>query len=149
MFLELFFIDSKMLSTVQLQILFVFFIVILVIKAYGILLCMSNLEKDPLEIKPIIWDIDGWSMTHFVLFLFLGYLFPGNFLFVLILGSLWELLEYWVGKNNKKIMNGVICNLQKLNQEEWWYAKISDLFINLLGYVIGAYIATNLINQKK
>jgi hypothetical protein len=110
---------------------------------------MSNLKKDPLETKPIVWDIDGWSMTHFVLFLFLGYLFPGNFLFVLILGACWEFVEYLVGKNNKKIMNGIPCNLFKLKQDQWWYGKVSDLFINLLGYLVGEYIARNLINQKK
>lgn len=127
-----------------LYILFVFFICILLIMAYGILLCMSGKSWDPLETKPILWDLDGWSMTHFVFFLFLGYLFPGNFLFILILGSSWELIEYWIGKNNKSLMSGFDCNLNKLKQDEWWYGKISDLFVNLLGYMIGSYIARNL-----
>ena len=134
----------KMLSTTQLQILFIFFICILVIMSYGILLCMSGTSRDPLETTPIIWGIDGWSMTHFVFFLFLGYLFPGHFFFVFILGSSWELFEYWFGKNNKKFSRGYDCNLNKLKQDEWWYAKGSDLFLNLLGYIVGSYIATNL-----
>ena len=138
-----------MLSTNQLQILFLFFICILVIIAYAIILCMMNIKKDPLETEPIIWDIDGWSITHFVFFLFLGYLFPGHFLFILILGSSWELVEYWIGKNNKTLMRGVECNLNKLKKDEWWYGKMSDLFINLLGYLVGAYIARNLVVQKK
>jgi len=129
------------------QILFLFFICVLVIMAYGIILCMSNIQKDPLETKPIVWDIDGWSMTHFVFFLFVGYLFPGHFLFIFILGSSWELFEYWIGKNNKSLTRGFECNLNKLKEDQWWYVKISDLFIKLLGYLVGAYIATKLVKQ--
>jgi hypothetical protein len=53
------------------QILFICIICILFVLIYGILLCMINSKRDILENELGLWDIDGWSMTHFIFFFFL------------------------------------------------------------------------------
>lgn len=126
------------------KILTIFLSVMVVNILYGFVVINFLNSKDPLQTKLNINDLDGWSMTHFILFLFLGYFFPTYYIFILSIGVLWEVFEYFYGKyqsyipiNTDSFKNAFARN----GPPEWWYAKISDIFMNIAGFVIGAFLS--------
>ena len=56
------------------------------------------------ENKKYAWYFKGgqitlWSLTHFLFFLGLGYLFPKNIVFAMSGGILWEVYEFYLEYN--------------------------------------------------
>ena len=80
------------------------------------------------------YEIYGVQPNHFVLFAALGYKFPEYFYTLQILGIIWELFESYLGlykplwffKNNKN------------NSSNSWHGRISDIFVNCIGFLIGS-----------
>mgnify|MGYP001235578791 FL=1 len=104
---------------------------------YGKYRCNHKNFKDPFQTKLGIWDLDGWSMLHVTEFVILGFLFPKYFLFIILLGIIWECMEFYVEYTKSDIFKGYgHCTTDEGNQV-WWYGKISDLFCNLVGFGIG------------
>lgn len=64
---------------------------------------------------------DKWSLGHFFIYFVSGLFFPHKYLFVLLISTLCEVFEYFVG----------------------FKYRLSDLFINLLGYTIGSLLHNN------
>lgn len=104
--------------------------------------------KDPLE-KTFYnkFNIDGWSITHLLFFLFIGYLYPNTFLLSFLFGIIWELFETYIGIYEPSIFKnwGFCESKNKKIKKKWWYGKISDPIINSIGFFIGSYL---LINKK-
>ena len=77
---------------------------------------------------PII-EFTGWRISHFLLHLLLGFLFPNKFILFFCLGILWEIIEYIIG---------LVTN------SNWWgetlWAHFQDIIANSLGFVIGMCI---------
>ena len=93
---------------------------------------------DPLHISLRISDLDCWSLTHFFFNMNQGFLFPQCFFFVMCMGTLWETFEFVYGKFQPKVFRGIGGNK---DHDLWWYAKISDLIVNLLGFICGMAIS--------
>jgi len=74
--------------------------------------------------------LDGWSVTHFLFYSYLGYTFPKYIIQSFIIGCVWELLEYYLSKTKpvwlKKFGE---CNIST-DPDGWWYSKFSDLVVN-------------------
>lgn len=103
---------------------------------YGAYRSAHPAYKDPLLRKWGFWDLDGWSGTHFVLFLSIGFLFPRCWLFALTLGVLWEVFEWVTGRLRPRILKRFgNCN----GGDAWWFGRSSDLLVNALG--LGAGVA--------
>jgi len=112
---------------------------IIFIALYWYYRCHNRPYKDPLEIS-IISDLDGWSITHIIFFMILGYNFPNTFILSIIIGILWELCEYTLGKNRIPLLEECY-NLSTDKQDgNWWYAKWSDVLLNIIGFLIGKAI---------
>tara|TARA_B100001094_G_C18192832_1_gene808465 strand:+ start:681 stop:1106 length:426 start_codon:yes stop_codon:yes gene_type:complete len=122
-----------------------FIISVLLIFIYGFYRCKSPEKKDILE-KEYILNLDGWSLTHLIFFSIVAYNFPTKKYLIasFILGIIWELGELilsWVTINNR-LGSWSLFDCKKLNTDKndegvWWYAKESDIFMNLLGLIIG------------
>lgn len=105
---------------------------------YGKYRCDNINFKDPFQTKLGIWDLDGWSMLHVGQFLILGFLFPKYFLFIMLLGLIWECMEFYVEYTKSKIFKGYgQCASDSKNEEWWWYGKMSDIVCNAVGFGIG------------
>lgn len=71
--------------------------------------------------------LDGWALSHFILFFILTYIYPSEWKFLIIVGILWEITEYILStKNFHYIYN------HKYN-ENFWYARYQDIIMNILG----------------
>ena len=106
---------------------------------YVFCLCLY-IKKDLLLMKIGIGSLNLWSITHFIAFFIIGFLFPDFKIIILAfsLGIIWEFLEFFIGakKNHKWI-----CNFYKDKNfcNRWFGAlvKWSDILMNLFGLLVG------------
>jgi hypothetical protein len=70
-----------------------------------------------------------YSILHVLIYGVLGYFIRNEWLFVIIISILWEVLEYILNK----LSNNSLWKEIKIN-------KILDVILNLLGYYIGSNI---------
>jgi len=102
----------------------------------GFLRCKYNMS-DFLLIKLNIGDLDGWSVTHVLYNLFLGYQFPNLFVEIMLLGIIWEILETIFG-----YFPGVFDCKVTTDADDWWFGRVSDIIMNFIGASIGYSLKT-------
>lgn len=86
------------------------------------------------------YGIDTWSVIHFLFYGFVGYLYPQTLILTMILGILWEIFEFYVGKNKPSILKNIgFCSTDG-KEKIWWYGKISDIIVNYIGFIIGKFL---------
>ena len=107
-------------------------IVMLMIIIYGIVRC-NHIIKDPLLKHIPGTKIDGWSISHFLLFAILGYLFPSKWPYLFGAGALWETMEYFSGEYPELTKGIGNCS----TGEVWWFRQWSDILANSLGIGCG------------
>ena len=82
--------------------------------------------------------LDGWAISHFILYFILAYIYPSEWIFILLCGILWEILEY--------IFSFPFFNYDcKYNNTDvkynnWWYAQYEDIVMNILGISLALLI---------
>ena len=89
----------------------------------------------------IMQKIDGWSISHLLFFMFLGYLFPGEHLQYFMLGTIWEVLECALSGSPLDQWSQDM-GLSVGADKHFWYGKESDIIMNMLGYTIGSSISS-------
>lgn len=114
----------------------------MVIAAYGRYRCTHPEYHDPLMRKLGIFDLDGWSVTHFGFFALLGYLYPDTFLVAMSIGIGWEVFEHLAGKNRPAILGGFgdCMTTDPGIQGSWWFGRFSDIITNILGFLFGVWL---------
>ena len=120
----------------------------LLITLYGYYRC-KNIEthKDVLSFELFNnsskkYGLDGWSISHLLFYMLLGYLFPNKIILTLSLGIIWELFETYIGIYKPYIFQEFgFCSTDISNV--WWYGKFSDIIVNFIGFIIGQYLALN------
>ena len=114
---------------------------VIAIGLYGHLRCRRKFV-DPLSTKLHVWDLDGWSVTHFVLFSIVGYLFHGwrMGIVALLFGVAWELVEHWMGRSRPSWLGGWgDCKAEEFEKHNanWWFGRYSDIAMNAMGILVG------------
>lgn len=132
----------------------IFGIMIVIIIIYWIILmALKNnngaiIETDFMNHKVI--DLPGlenccswWPISHFILFLILGILFPECDVLIITAGILWELFEMLMasitasGRQPVRACTG--CQLEY--SDNWWAGSFKDIIMNVAGFYTGkAYI---------
>jgi hypothetical protein len=123
-----------------------FCVPLLLILIYGTYRCSHKEYKDPLEMTIGIKGLDGWSLTHVMFFMIMGYLFPNTLIQTMILGMIWESFEHISGTNRPGWLGGYggDCNgMKSKNGGNWWYGKWSDILCNLFGFMLGMNLSKN------
>ena len=119
--------------------------------SYGEYRCSNKTFKDPLENKLRIshLELDGWSLSHIMFFMLMGYLYSNTFIKTMLLGISWEIFEHIYGKQRPGWLGGYggKCNNMATDREDgnWWYGKWSDIVCNAFGFLVGKYINTKKI----
>ena len=112
-----------------------------IIIVYGTIRCKIPGFSDPLTFSPVPapWNrfLDGWGMSHFLFYGLLGYLYPSRWVFITIMGIIWELIEM-VFKDHPFYLSK--CNYD-VNTDKtavgWWYGRWEDIIMNTLGMSLG------------
>lgn len=112
---------------------------------YGTFRC-KGMFKDPLKYsfaqEP--WDkfLDGWGICHLLFYMALGLYFPNHFIFISLLGIIWEFIETIFKSHPMYIME---CNIDISTENEgipiWWYGRWQDIIMNTIGLIIGINIS--------
>ena len=124
-----------------------FIICIITIILYGQYRCNNINYKDLLRNNMGIGDLNGWSLTHLLFYTFIGYNFKGNYLiYAFLLGCLWELFEYYYGKERPGWLGGD-CITTDDKDNKWWNSKWSDILMNTFGIFLGSYIRNKNLNK--
>jgi len=122
---------------------FLFILSILVIGVYGRYRCTHTDFKDPLETQ-LFYELDGWSVSHYIFYALIGFLYPDQFFLTLILGICWELFEHYYGTQRPGWLGGYgdcpALASDKTTDGNWWYGKWTDIICNILGFLTGQYI---------
>jgi hypothetical protein len=107
---------------------------------------IQSLLKRPLyTVKS--FDLDWWSVAHFLLFAFMGFVKPEYVMTFFSIGVAFEIFEdgmssdtstQLVNCKDKNVKNSMVGGLFcKGYEDSYWYGKADDIIINLLGYLTG------------
>lgn len=130
----------------------------LVIYAYGLVLCMYKLS-DPLTFSvfppPVDSYLDGWGVSHFLFYFVLTLIFPARWLFIFVIGVMWELLEYTfmsmefmkckirdieIMKIEEHFKSEVVVDDDRGGSGLWWKGRWQDIVMNSLGITLALSI---------
>lgn len=88
--------------------------------------------------------LDGWSLSHFILYVYFGFMFPEYFIEFLLIGAGVEVFESTACKVPKIFSKqcadsqSLVCkSINSVRDCQYWYGKLDDLFVNMAGYVTG------------
>lgn len=81
-------------------------------------------------------DLNGWSVTHFIVFAIAGYYGHKHIMCLLFVGIMWEITEVYLYFMNKNLTD---------NHPDWWYGSYSDIIVDFLGLMTGKYLIRNYI----
>lgn len=102
------------------------------------------------------FEFYGLQINHLIFYIIIGYLFPQYFFTWQMLGLMWELFELlptyypdtflpYIGgciqmdKRDKFYVN-IIDTLLPRSKEHFWHPKLSDILLNIIGFMIGYYV---------
>jgi len=92
-------------------------------------------------------SLDWWSVSHAVLFGLFGFLIPNYHFSFFLMGCGFEVFEDMLsGDETTQLADCMTADkhtklMCKLSiNDDYWYAKWDDVFVNLLGYTIGSSI---------
>ena len=138
------------------QILSLCFVVAMSIMTYSKYRCKNPNFIDPLTNGSSLCSFcDGWSISHFMFYGLLGFLYPTRMKLIMSLGVGWEMFEWAVSHTDVKILNvfrGVSqCKITSGEgegeggggdarpdtiDEHWFYAKPTDIMMNFMGFYL-------------
>ena len=113
---------------------------------------IQSLLKRPIyKLKEVVFD--WWSVSHFLLFAFFGFVKPNYPFSFFAAGILFEVFEDGMASDEStqlvncpekknSFIGRIMCNGQ---QDSYWYGKLDDIFMNLTGYVFGQAIRTTFL----
>jgi hypothetical protein len=106
-----------------------------------------------------------WTISHFLFFMFLGFICPKNLILVILLGLLWELMELYFEYDRQTKQTPFFCKYinnckisPKISKNKFWklytgrnstpnklfycsagyIGQILDVVFNILGYLFGS-----------
>ena len=111
----------------------------------------TKLKKDFIKLPAT--TVDWWSVSHIILYAIFGFLIPDRHSTFLLIGVIFEIVEDMLSSdkttqlincldaNNK---NNIMCKFSINN--DYWYGKWDDIFMNLLGYTFGSSMRNTFCN---
>lgn len=83
-------------------------------RKYGDILGSVKIAKVPDDIKCFFneprcdkGDLNGWSLSHFAMYMIIGYFVPKQYVLILIISVLFEIIEVPIGANSKLIIDPI------------------------------------------
>jgi hypothetical protein len=89
---------------------------------------------------PLLGSMSWWPISHFILFFFLGLFFSQCWAPALTAGVLWEIWEHIFGRYILKETESRLTD-GNVQYGIWWSGSMTDIFMNVAGFVAGALIA--------
>jgi hypothetical protein len=124
------------------NILQIFILISIIIVLIGYFRCNKNIKKYDIFSKNYNFTkyefldnyLNGWGISHLILYFLLTFIYPDEWIFILMIGILWEFIEEFFSQLDLKY-----CFKKNY---EYWYSRYEDIIMNSLG------IGTALIIKK-
>jgi hypothetical protein len=82
-----------------------------------------------------------WPISHFILFFFLGLLFPDCDIPIISIGVFWELFEIGVGYSLGDEIHAVRRGVKNIEYvSSWWQGSMKDIVMDIAGFYLGKLI---------
>ena len=124
------------------QLLFIFGVVVMFIVGYGTYRCTRKDFVDPITKSllgpPLDAYTDGWAFLHFAFYGILTYFYPEQYIFIGLMGVLWEIIEI-IFKDHPFYFSDCKYQLTTDKATGWWYGRYEDIIMNTLGMAFGYY----------
>lgn len=124
------------------DLLFTLMKIVILIFIYAIILHYFKLN-DPLlyraNINYLSNYINGWCLTHFLAFAYVGYQYPKCFEEAMILGIIWEVFEFTLGEVIP-IISPTLAKRIYPDFTTFYYGRYEDIIMNFLGFMVGKFI---------
>ena len=125
----------------------IYWLVLMLLYGYS-----EMVNHDPLNVKVMDMPmfsrgISWWPITHYILFLILGILFPHCDVIIIGAGILWEVFEMALGAFLGGRMKQPLRQTTSSSIEyrgNWWGGSIQDIVMNIAGFYTGKVLALNL-----
>jgi hypothetical protein len=129
--------SKKKLKDVMRPCIFILTIIII----YSIILnqLIKTKDDDPMIMfrSPILGNfINGWTLSHFIFFAYLGYNYQDHELEANSLGVIWELIEWSIGTFFPILFPDQAFKIDPF-WTSWYYGKYEDIVMNYLGFKFG------------
>lgn len=88
-------------------------------------------------------SLSGWPLSHFLLFAILGYLYPDSWIFMTIMGILWECIEHAINLIQPGRPEHRPSALTQTEDDEtteythWMAGRSQDILFNSAGLLVG------------
>lgn len=110
-----------------------------------------RIKKDPFN--KIVLQIGNtpfsfWPVTHFLFYTCLGFISPGHFQTIMVLGIIWESIEMLLNYMFAKPSTGSTTEKKEQYSEYWWAANWTDILFNGAGYWFGTILRKAVIGNK-
>tara|TARA_B100001142_G_scaffold322142_1_gene369944 strand:- start:679 stop:1119 length:441 start_codon:yes stop_codon:yes gene_type:complete len=137
---------KTLLQTVDIYYILLVAMCVSFIVGYGSYRCKINdkinnqtlfLEGKPIfKIDALGFEFDRWSISHILFFALIGFLYPKAFYISMIVGVIWEFIEFSLGYFKPKwFFDNWCAGVNSIN--EWWFYRWNDLIMNCIGFLIG------------
>ena len=90
-----------------------------------------------------------WPVSHFILFMILGFIFPSCAVPIISIGILWEIFEVlmsYAGTIKRQATRVTPSNVEY--STNWWAGSFKDIIMNCLGFFVG-WLMAKLFRGKK
>ena len=85
--------------------------------------------------------LNGWTISHFIFFAYIGYYHPTCEKEAFVIGSLWELFEWTIGTLVPILFPEFAFKIDPF-WTSWYYGKFEDIVMNWLGFKFGQFLVT-------
>ncbi len=133
------------------DLLFTLMKIVILIIIYAIILHYFRLN-DPLlfraNIDYLSHYLNGWCLTHFLAFTYIGYQYPKCFEEAMLLGIIWEVFEFTLGEVIP-IINPKLAGSIYPEFASFYYGRYEDIIMNFLGFMVGKFIYETMNPKEK
>lgn len=82
-------------------------------------------------------NIDGWSISHFVMYALVGYTYPGKVWPFVLFGVGFEFLEEFSGMFSRQLGKQKSALVKSSGDKDYWFGQLSDPVVNITGLLVG------------
>ena len=139
----------------------IFFVTVMLIFIYwlilGLIFGFDNVpQHDFMNVKmfnlPLFENCCSlWPISHFILFLIIGYLYPNCDVVAISGGVLWEVAEvafFYITKRSDRQPTRIADNSRIEYSQNWWMGSFKDIIMNILGFYLGKFLAKKRNGEK-
>lgn len=125
----------------------IYWVIMLLIYGYSDMVNHDPLNVKVMDVPMFPRGLSVWPISHYILFLILGILFPHCDIIIIGAGILWEVFEMllgaFIGSGMRQPLRQTTTSSVEY-RDNWWGGSIQDIVMDIAGFYTGKMLALNL-----